>query len=758
MKIRSKFLVLFYVLSIACTYESIGQTFPSAHSLLTGDFVFSGFTNSASTAYPTSMRGYTLSSGFIDEGGDYTSSNMSNRSLRANSSSLTNFTIRNEGANGISIFDAHNASSANLGAIIVSLNTTGISDVVVSWTGRTIYSRSNRQFGIRIQYRVGNTGPFIDLSEEYSSTLSSTPAAPQQFNTVLPVGANDQTTVQVRWLYIGKVTGATLADRLAIDEISITGSTASGITLNECGTTISAGNVDMSFTELQGAERYEVELSGGNLGVDTYSNFPSTGKYNLNWPFYYQNAPLEYNQSYSVRIRPVDAGLNPVGDWGAPCSITTPAEIPAPQLQPQFCGSTLGSIKDAVQSEYVPFATNYRYELSGGNIVGTVTKETGVKNMTVIFSSLPDFTHGETYNVRVQAFVNGVWGEYGSVCQLTTDNTPAPLQIRPISCGATLTNWTDLIQADRGGPATQQWQFQVFRNKSGGGVTIVETILKSTNTFRLSELAAYSNLFLQENTNYFVRVRGYYNGIAGAYGDLCTITTPSSAPENSGSIIELFSWQCGTTISNSTAIYSTIPDVNYDGIEFRFRTSGDLTPVESIVSADNKIRLSELTLLSPNTTYSVDVRTVIQTGVLYGNYSSICNITTEAVAASRNTTNENLTSREFTSEDKNFNTSDWSVEVQNKESLMLDIDDFVNEENRNVINIYPNPFTDVINVEYNRELTSVQILDFNGREMDIDKTVVNNRLILNTANLSSGYYFIRTFNGEGVKTTRLLKE
>ena len=758
MKIKINIPVILFVLVLASINQSFSQTYPIAHSLLTGDFVFSGFTDSESTAYPTSIRGYANSDGYINEGGDYTNSSMSNKSLRANSSSLTNFTIRNEGTNGVSIFDAHNASSANLGALLLSLNTTGTSDVTVSWTGRTIYSRADRQFAIRIQYRVGTSGSFIDLGEEYQSTLSSTPASAQNFNTVLPAAADDNTIVQVRWLYIGKVTGSTLADRIALDDITVTANTSSGITLDECGTTLSVSNVDMTFTELAGAERYEVELSGGNLGASTYSNYPSAGKYNLNWPFYYQAAPLEYNQTYSVRIRPLDGSLNPIGDWGNSCDITTPTTIPTPQLDVGYCGITLTDLKEAVQSEYVPFATNYRFELSGGPIVGTVTKETGRKNPTIAFSSIADFTYGETYNIRVQAYVNGVWGDYGSTCTLTTDNTPSALQIRSNSCGITLANWTDKLYSDQL-PSVEQWQFQVFRDKSGGGITIVESITKSVNYFSLSELAAYSSLYLQENKNYYIRVRGYFNGIAGAYGDVCTITTPSTAPESAGSNIELFSWQCGTTISNNTNIYSTIPDINYDGIEFRFRTSGDLTDVESIVSADNKIRLSELTLLNPNTTYSVDVRAVIQSGVLYGSYSSTCDITTEALVVMAKNNNEGgLSSRQ--GDGGNGSISNSSTSNSQKDNS---IGDLVNQESNviesvNSVIIYPNPFSDKINIEFASDFETIHIFDFNGRELNVQKTVLDNKLILNTSNLARGYYFIRIMDIDGIKTMKLIKE
>lgn len=130
---------------------------------------------------------------------------------------------RDEGANGLSILAS---GSQAAGALIVSINTTGKTNVQVNWTVSTILQPASRDNSIALQYRIGSSGNFIDVGS--SSTFSSTgtiSGTAANYSEILPAAANNQPEVQVRWIY-WESTGTTGSrDRLAIDEITIDGNT-----------------------------------------------------------------------------------------------------------------------------------------------------------------------------------------------------------------------------------------------------------------------------------------------------------------------------------------------------------------------------------------------------------------------------------------------------------------------------------------------------------------------------------------------------
>lgn len=125
-----------------------------------------------------------------------------------------------QGANGIGIL----ASGSNAaGALIVSINTVGKSSITVSWKVITILNQASRDNSIALQYRVGTTGNYIDIgsTSTYSSTGTAN-GANQSYSEVLPAGAENQSEVQLRWIYWESVSTSGSRDRLAITDISVT--------------------------------------------------------------------------------------------------------------------------------------------------------------------------------------------------------------------------------------------------------------------------------------------------------------------------------------------------------------------------------------------------------------------------------------------------------------------------------------------------------------------------------------------------------
>ena len=140
---------------------------------------------------------------------------------------LINVTVANsggwraEGANGIGILAS---GSQSAGAVVVSINTLGSKDIKVSWVVRTILQQAARDNSIALQYRIGRSGNFINVGT--TSTYSSIGAAVghnSAFEEFLPKEAENHPEVQVRWIYWESVSTSGSRDRLAVDEISITG-------------------------------------------------------------------------------------------------------------------------------------------------------------------------------------------------------------------------------------------------------------------------------------------------------------------------------------------------------------------------------------------------------------------------------------------------------------------------------------------------------------------------------------------------------
>ncbi len=118
----------------------------------------------------------------------------------------------------------------DLGAAVLALNTTGMTNVNVSWTGGTLIP-SSRVYRIRMQYRIGTDGEFSDvllngMPVEY--VRSAETGHHENLGPIrLPDVVNNKAYVQIRWKYY--FTGVRLdpevgsRDMLRLGDISVTG-------------------------------------------------------------------------------------------------------------------------------------------------------------------------------------------------------------------------------------------------------------------------------------------------------------------------------------------------------------------------------------------------------------------------------------------------------------------------------------------------------------------------------------------------------
>ena len=197
---------------------ALAQTAPTPFDLATGDYTFSAWAaSSPAGTYPVSMR---LHRGpgqdpalAAEPTADYT--------LAYNLTSGTR--INGLDADGLAF--GNTGSPGDLGAAVVALNTTGLSNVRVAWTGGTV-ATGTRPYAIRLQYRVGASGTFVDAPGPAEYVASASAGDSQSFSTVLPADANGKPVVQVRWKYYQTESGAGGRPRLRLDDITISTSDA----------------------------------------------------------------------------------------------------------------------------------------------------------------------------------------------------------------------------------------------------------------------------------------------------------------------------------------------------------------------------------------------------------------------------------------------------------------------------------------------------------------------------------------------------
>lgn len=175
------------------------------------------------------------------------------------------------GADGIGLL----ASGSNpAGAVVVAINTTGSTNISVSWNCKTIYNQASRDNSMALQYRVGTTGNFINVgsTSTYSSTGNANGHTSSTFTEMLPAGAENQAVVQVRWIYWESNSTSGSRDKISVDNISISASSSPSCSAPTglAASSVTTTGASISWSSVAGASSYEYALN-------TTSTPPSSG-------------------------------------------------------------------------------------------------------------------------------------------------------------------------------------------------------------------------------------------------------------------------------------------------------------------------------------------------------------------------------------------------------------------------------------------------------------------------------------------------
>ena len=272
-----------------------------------------------------------------------------------------------------------------------------------------------------------------------------------------------------------------------------------------CGATLATINTSVYADALIGVQGYRFEVSDPNNVVRTFD--ATTNLFNLTQ----LTGGAAYNTAYSIRVAVKVNGV--WGAYGTACTVTTPG-VALTKVTDAQCGTTLVALNSSIYYVSVYGASAYRFEVTNGTSVVTydLTNTANLFNLTQLVGGA---AYATTYSIRVASQVNGVWSAYGTACTITT---PAAItKVRADICGTTLATLSTSVYADAL-IGVQGYRFEVTDPNN-----VVRTFDATTNLFNLTQLsggAAY-------NTAYSIRVAVKVNGVWGAYGAACTVSTPA---------------------------------------------------------------------------------------------------------------------------------------------------------------------------------------------------------------------------------------
>lgn len=390
-----------------------------------------------------------------------------------------------------------------------------------------------------------------------------------------------------------------------IDEVC-----SSQLRLGVCGTTVAAMDTQIYCDIKSQAQMYRFQVKNGATVIGTYDT--------TNYYLTFTRIPgVAYNTTYSINVALKIGGT--WGFYGPSCNVTTPVLSPATVLvtkvSPTFCGATLNALDTKIAATTIFNASGYRFEITTNGVTTVYDSSSYIFKLSQTGVTVD---YGMTYAIRVAVLVNGVYGNYGDTCNISTpvlvSNAVPTTKVSNAFCGTTLAMLNTKIPAVVISGASG-YRFEI----TTGGVTTVYD--SNAYNFRLSDagVAAYG-------TTYAIRVAALVNGVYGNYGVSCNVTSPtlSAGTVPTTSISSAF---CGTTLAalDTKIAASTVSGAS--GYRFEITTSGVTTVYDS---SEYNFKLSQAGVAAYGTTYAIRVAALVN-GV-YGNYGTSCNVSTPVLA------------------------------------------------------------------------------------------------------------------------------
>ena len=295
----------------------------------------------------------------------------------------------------------------------ITVNTCGVTRLINSDCGKTMttyldYVTCDYVAGAtEYQYEISNVG----LS--YNQTIIRNYKWRFIYLHEIP-GIQNNTTYNIR--VRAKVGGLYSSYGTVCQLTTPVSSVTTHLSQNDCGINMSNYGNYITCEYVSSATEYEYEFV--NTGLSYTQTYLRT---NPNYRFVYvNNVPgIQLNTTYDVRVR---AKINGVyTPYGNVCQITTPSTPITTQLRSSDCGIIMSSYSNYITCDYISNATEYEYEFVNTGLSYTQTYlRTNPNYRFVYVNNVPGIQLSTTYDVRVRAKVNGVFTQYGTICQITT--------------------------------------------------------------------------------------------------------------------------------------------------------------------------------------------------------------------------------------------------------------------------------------------------------------------------------------------------
>lgn len=194
--------------------------------------------------------------------------------------------------------------------------------------------------------------------------------------------------------------------------------------------------------------------------------------------------------------------------------------LPTSSLTPAFCPNYNLVQTSALSCVTVANATQYEWRfMQGGNVYAT--KFTPYSYL-VLHNVSPQITWNNIFQVQVRPYVNGQWGAFGNICEIGLVPQPVPgtvplTQLRTEDCGKQnyrINNSNRLVANNVYQAVAYEFQFTSVSSGNVVATKVVQNPICFLNTVSPS---------LTFPAQYNVKVRAYYGGIWGNYGNTCLI-------------------------------------------------------------------------------------------------------------------------------------------------------------------------------------------------------------------------------------------
>jgi len=358
------------------------------------------------------------------------------------------------------------------------------------------------------------------------------------------------------------------------------------IVATQCGTTLAEIGTNIYANKYSGATKFRFRISDGT----TIQTLDKTVRY-----FNFTQFPsYTYNTAYTIDVSLEIGGV--FQPYGPSCVVNTP--VYQSQLTTEFCDIPLTNIGTNIYAYNVYGATKYRFKVDDGTTIEYLDKTVRYFNLT----QLSSYSYNATYMVNVAVELNGIFGEYGPMCTVTSPTLVS--EISPEFCGSTLATIGTNVYATAVTGATGYR----FRISDGTNTEVLE---QTVRYFNFTQLSSYSWA-----TQYSVQVAIQANDSWGAYGTACNVTTPVPTSK-------LTTTQCGTTIQNTywDTLFANTPAVAVESYTFKIFNG---TIQDSITTSNRFVRPSDFTSLQYGETYNIAIKCT-KNGIV-GRYGDTCSI------------------------------------------------------------------------------------------------------------------------------------